>query len=70
MYLGFGSRESHEFFFIIIIFLFIIFFMFFLSLLLQCKFNITVSTQILLRYFIIPSDAQASSAFSALILLG
>ena len=34
---------------------------------LQCKFNITVSTQIHLLYN--PYDAQASSAFSALIIL-
>ena len=31
-----------------------------------CKFNITVSTQF--SYFITPYDAQASSAFSALII--
>ena len=40
---GFESRES--------LFLFIYFFIFFLSLLLQCKFNTTVSTQFLLLYY-------------------
>ena len=41
---------------------------FFLSLLLQCKFaNSTLLPQLSFSYFITPYDAQASSAFSALI---
>ena len=50
-------------------FLFIDFFMFFfLSLLLQCKFaNLTLLSLLSFSYFITPYDAQASSAFSALI---
>ena len=44
--------------------------MFFLSLLLQCKFaNSTLLSLLSFSYFITPYDAQASSAFSALILL-
>ena len=43
--------------------------MFFLSLLLQCKFaNSTLLSLLSFSYFITPYDAQASSAFSALIL--
>ena len=42
--------------------------MFFLSLLLQCKFaNSTILSLLSFSYFITPYDAQASSAFSALI---
>ena len=42
--------------------------MFFLSLLLQCKFaNSTLLPLLSFSYFITPYDAQASSAFSALI---
>ena len=44
--------------------------MFFLSLLLQCKFaNSTLLSLLSFSYFITPYDAQASSAFSALIML-
>ena len=60
---GFESRGSHVFFY-----LFIFFFMFFLSLLLQCEFaNSTLLSLLSFSYFITPYDAQASSAFSALI---
>ena len=63
MYPGFESRESHEFF-LLIFFIFL----FFLSLLLQCKFaNSTLLSLLRFSYFITPYDAQASSAFSALI---
>ena len=45
-------------------------FFFFLSLLLQCKFaNSTLLSLLSFSYFITPYDAQASSAFSALIKL-
>ena len=55
-------------FFFFIIFLFILFFMFFLSLLLQCKFaNSTLLSLLSFSDFITPYDAQAFSAFSALI---
>ena len=58
----FESRKSHDFFF---------FDVFFLSLLLQCKFaNSTLLSLLSFSYFITPYDAQASSAFSALILFG
>ena len=68
MYPGFESRESHEFFYYY--FLFIYFLCFFLSLLLQCKFaNLTLLSLLRFSYFIIPYDAQASSAFSALIII-
>ena len=51
-------------------FFFIIFFnVFFLSLLLQCNFaNSTLLSLLSFSYFITPYDAQASSAFSALIM--
>ena len=63
---GFESRESHDFFFIYLFFLMF----FFLSLLLQCKFaNSTLLSLLSFSYFITPYDAQASSAFSALIYL-
>ena len=71
---GFKSRKRHFFFFfffffflIFLIYLFFVFF-FFLSLLLQCKFaNSTLLSLLSFSYFITPYDAQASSAFSALI---
>ena len=67
MYPGFKSRESHEFFFLLLFFL--KFFMFFLSLLLQCKFaKSTLLSLPRFSYFITTYDAQASSAFSALII--
>ena len=59
MYPGFESRESHDFYY---------FFMF-LALLLQCKFaNSTLLSLLSFSYLITPYDAQASSAFGALIL--
>ena len=69
MYPGFESRKSPEFFFIIFFFIFLLlFFFFFLSLLLQCKFaSSTLLSLLRFSYFITPYDAQASSAFSALI---
>ena len=52
-----------------LIFFIYFFFMFFLSLLLQCKFaNSTLLSLLSFSNFITPYDAQASSAFSALIL--
>ena len=58
IYPGFESR----------IFLCFFFFFFFLSLLLQCKFaNSTLLSLLRFSYFITPYDAQAFSAFSALI---
>ena len=61
---GLESRELHEFFYLFIYF----FLCFFLSLLLQCKFaNSTLLSLLSFSYFITPYDAQASSAFSALI---
>ena len=71
---GFKSRKRHLFiyffflfFFIFLIYLFFVCF-FFLSLLLQCKFaNSTLLSLLSFSYFITPYDAQASSAFSALI---
>ena len=69
MYPGFESRESHEFFIFYYFFLYF-FFHVFLSLLLQCKFaNSTLLSLLRFSYFITPYDAQASSAFSALIVL-
>ena len=68
MYPGFESRESHEFFLLLF---YILFFYVFLSLLLQCKFaNLTLLSLLRFSYFITPYDAQASSAFSALIFIG
>ena len=65
---GFESRESHDFFFFFFL-IYLFFLMFFLSLLLQCKFtNSTLLSLLSFSYFITPYDAQASSAFSALIL--
>ena len=53
-----------------IFFLFFIFMLFFLSLLLQCKFaNSTLLSLLRITDFSTPYDAQASSAFSALILI-
>ena len=61
---GFESRASHDFFF----FFFDFFYVFFLSLLLQCKFaNLILLSLLSFSYFNTPYDAQASSAFSALI---
>ena len=63
---GFESRKLHDFFFDL--FFFYVFFSF-LSLLLQCKFaNSTLLSLLSFSYFITPHDAQAYSAFSALIL--
>ena len=70
---GFKSRKRHLFFlFFFFLFdffnLFIFCVFFFLSLLLQCKFaNSTLLSLFSFSYFITPYDAQASSAFSALI---
>ena len=79
---GFVSRGWHDFFFfffwiffyVFILFFFffclffVFFFVFFLSLLLQCKLaNSTLLSLLSFSYFITPYDAQASSAFSALI---
>ena len=79
---GFKSRKRHLFFFFLFFFFFFfvffffffdffnlfIFCVFFLSLLLQCKFaNSTLLSLLSFSYFITPYDAQASSAFSALI---
>ena len=67
---GFKSRKRHFFFFFLFDFfnLFIFCVFFFLSLLLQCKFaNSTLLSLLSFSYFITPYDAQASSAFSALI---
>ena len=66
MYPGFESRNRMYFF---IIFL-LLFFLCFLSLLLQCKFAYSTLLSLLrFSYFITPYDAQASSAFSALIFI-
>ena len=70
---GFESREWHDFFLFLIflffnVFIHFFFFCLFLSLLLQCKFaNSTFLSLLSFSYFITPYDAQASSAFSALI---
>ena len=62
MYLGFESRESHDFFYFFFIFYFFLCF-FFLSLLLQCKFaNSTLLSPLSFSYLITPYDAQAFSA--------
>ena len=64
MYPGFESRESR----FLIYFFYFSFLCFFLSLLLQCKFaNLTLLSLLSFSCFITPYDAQASSAFSALI---
>ena len=61
---GFESRELHDFFFDFYLFIYL----FFLLLLLQCNFaNLTLLSLLSFSYFITPYDAQASSAFSALI---
>ena len=68
---GFKSRKRHLFlfFFFFDFFNLFIFCVFFLSLLLQCKFaNSTLLSLLSFSYFITPYDAQASSAFSALII--
>ena len=65
---GFESWKSHDFFFFLIDLFIYFFFMFFLSLLLECKFaNSTLLSLLSFSYSITPYDAQASSAFSALI---
>ena len=68
---GFESRESHDFFFFFffLFFYLVILLCCFLTLLLQCKFaaNSTLLSLLSFSYFITPYDAQASSAFSALI---
>ena len=52
------------------VFFYLFFLCFFLSLLLQCKFaNSTLLSLLSFSYFITPYDAQASSAFSALIFI-
>ena len=58
-----------DFFYVFILFFFFcLFFVFFLSLLLQCRLaNSTLLSLLSFSYFITPYDAQASSAFSALI---
>ena len=68
---GFKSRKRHFFFFFFFDFFnLFIFCGFFLSLLLQCKFaNSTLLSLLSFSYFITPYDAQASSAFSALIII-
>ena len=56
--------------FVFFYFFYLFFFMFFLSLLLQCKFaNSTLLSLLSFSNFITPYDAQASSAFSALIFI-
>ena len=63
---GFESRDSHFF----LCFFFCFCFFVFLSLLLQCKLaNSTLLSLLSFSYFITPYDAQASSAFSALIII-
>ena len=69
---GFKSREHHDFFFFFFFFDFFIylFILCFLSLLLQFKFaNLILLSLLSFYYFITPYDAQASSAFSALIFI-
>ena len=67
---GFKSRLRQEFFFFFCFFIYLIIFYDFLSLLLQCKFaNSTLLSLLTFSYFITPYDAQASSAFSALIVI-
>ena len=70
MFPGFESRESNEYFFLFIYFSLVYFFyVFVLSLLLQGKFaNLTLLSLLRFSYFITPYDAQASSAFSSLII--
>ena len=69
--LGIDMDFFFSFFFFFLIFLFIFFFYVFLSLLLQCKFaNSTLLYILSFSNFITPYDAQASSAFSALIVTG
>ena len=61
---------SFFFFFFFIFFIYFFFFYVFLSLLLQCKFaNSTLLSILSFSNFITPYDAQASSAFSALIFI-
>ena len=68
---GLESLESYDFFFFFFFdfFIYLFFYGFFLSLLLQCKFENSILLSLLsFSYFITPYDAQASSAFSALML--
>ena len=65
MYPGFESRETGDFFLLLFQFFYVSFFFVIIITVQICKFNITVSTQILL--LITPYDAQASNAFSAFI---
>ena len=63
---NFGDGINFFFFFFFLMYLF---FCLFLSLLLQCKFaNSTLLSLLSFSYFITPYDAQACSAFSALII--
>ena len=57
MYLGFESRESHDF-----ILLFFFFFMFFVIIITVKIANLTLLSLLRFSYFITPYDAQASSA--------
>ena len=61
MYPGFESRELHDFF--------IYFFMLFLVIFITEQFANSTHDLLSVSYFITPYDAQASSAFSALIKL-
>ena len=68
--LNLGYDMFFFFCFVLVFFIFFIYFfyVFFLSLLLQCKFaNSTLLSLLSFSNFITPYDAQASSAFSALI---
>ena len=68
MYPGFESRESPHDFLIFFLCFFVIIIT--VQLLLQCKFaSSTLLSLLSFSYFITPYDAQASSAFSALIFL-
>ena len=64
-----GSNLGNDMVFFFFFFFFCLFFFYvFLSLLLQCKFaNSTLLSLLSFSDFITPYDAQASSAFSALI---
>ena len=65
-----GSNLGNRMIFFFFFFYLFIFLCFFLSLLLQCEFaNLTLLSLLSFSYFITPCDAQASSAFSALITL-
>ena len=65
---GSNLGDGIIFFFFFFYFLMYLFFCLFLSLLLQCKFaNSTLLSLLSFSYYITPYDAQACSAFSALI---